>query len=192
MATTTSSPQLAARPAQLLLLGLLVGLLALPPLQAWLRWLPEQQLGGAFTQADHPVFSWRGLRDNTYQPALEKYLEQRLGFRNFLVRSRNQLLYSVFGLTRAESIVKGRNGVLFMPSYINAYLGQDRMAAADLQFRVRRLRAVQQALAKRGISFLFVLAPNKARYEPENLLPTPLRSRVASTTCLCATCRPTA
>jgi len=167
------TPPPSARLAKRLLLGLLLLLLLLPPLQAKLRWLPEPALGGAFDRAPRPVFEWAGLRDNSFQSGLEKYLEDRIGFRSFLIRSHNQLLYSAFGVTQAEGIEKGKNGVLFLPDYIRAYLGQDRMAEADIRFRVQRLRALQRDLAQRGISFLFVLAPNKARFEPENLPPHP-------------------
>jgi len=172
MASATPSPP-AARPAKRLLLLLMLLPLLLPPLQAKLQWLPEPALGGAFDMAPHPTFSWEELRTNNFQTGLEKYLEDRIGFRSFLIRSRNQLLYSAFGVTQAEGIKKGKNGVLFMPNYIRAYLGQDRMEEADLRFRVQRLKALQQDLARRGISFLFVLAPNKARFEPENLPPHP-------------------
>jgi hypothetical protein len=168
-----SAPSPTAPLAKRLLLGLLLLPLLLPPLQAKLHWLPEPALGGAFDMAPNPDLSWDDLVTNTFQTRLEKYLEDRIGFRSFLIRSRNQLLYSAFGVTQAEGIKKGKNGVLFMPNYIRAYLGQDRMEEADLRFRVQRLKSLQRDLAQRGISFLFVLAPNKARFEPENLPPHP-------------------
>lgn len=153
------------------LLALLVGLLVLPGLQAQLPALREGVLGGAYNQASRPEFSWDGLRANVYQPALEKYVEGQLGFRNLLVRLHNQLLFSGFGITQSPDILLGKNGVLFMPTYLRAYLGQDVMRPEDVRCQVLRLKMLQHDLAQHGINFLFVLAPSKARFEPENLPP---------------------
>jgi hypothetical protein len=156
-----------------LLLGMLLLFFVLPPLQAAFHWLPESKLGGAFNLAPDPELSWDELTSNSFQPALEKYLEDRIGFRNLLVRLHNQVLFSGLGITRSSEIVLGKNNVLFMPNYIGAYVGQDRMDPEAIRWSVLRLRMMQHDLAQHGISFLFVLAPSKARFEPENLPPHP-------------------
>lgn len=153
---------------------LLVSLLALvlgPALQARFHFRQEKVLNGAFTLAPHPALTWAGLRANTFQPALERYLEDRIGFRSWLIRLRNQLAFSVFRVSRSSDVVIGAHDVLFQHTYIEAYAGQKLLAAAEVRFRVRRLRAVQQALAQHGVQLLFAIAPNKARFEPENLPP---------------------
>lgn len=166
-------PKLSNMHGKRLLLGLLLLIFALPPLQAKFHWLPESKLGGAFNMAPRPDFTWDALVSNDFQPALEKYLEDRIGFRNLLVRLHNQLLFSGLGITRSSEIVLGKNNVLFMPPYIRAYLGQDRVDPEEMRLGALRLQMMQYDLAQRGISFLFVLAPSKARFEPENLPPHP-------------------
>lgn len=156
-----------------LLLGVLLLLFVLPPIQAKFHWLPESKLGGAFNMAPHPKFSWDELTSNNFQTTLEKYLEDRIGFRNLFVRLHNQILFSGLGITRSSEIVLGKNNVLFMPTYIRAYLGQDRVDPELVRLGVLRLRMMQHDLAQHGTSFLFVLAPSKARFEPENLPPHP-------------------
>jgi hypothetical protein len=147
----------------------LLAMLLVPTIQGHLHFSKEAGLNGAITPAPRPEFSWFSLRDNIYQPALEQYLTENLGFRPYLVRFRNQLLYSLFRVAKSHDIVVGQRQVLFQPAPIASYLGKDRLPAAEIRFRVRRLRAVQRALARRGVQLLFVLAPNKARYQPEDL-----------------------
>ena len=152
-----------------LLLVFLLAMLVLPSIQGCFRFSKEAGLNGSFVPAPYPVITWADLRDNTYQPALEQYLAEQLGFRPYLVRFRNQLLYSLFRVAKSHDIVVGLRQVLFQPAPIGSYLGHDRLPAAEIRFRVRRLRAVQRALGRRGVQLLFVLAPNKARYQPEDL-----------------------
>ncbi|UOQ75556.1 hypothetical protein MUN84_12745 [Hymenobacter sp. 5516J-16] len=82
-------------------------------------------------------------------------------------------MFRVAGLT---DLTVGEHEVLFQPGPIATYAGQDLLDEAEVRFRVRRLRIVQQELARRGVKLLFVLAPNKARFQPEDL---PLRLRPA-------------
>jgi len=152
-----------------LLLGLLVLILVLPGIQARTQLLPEKPLVGAYTPADHPDFTWAGFLDNSYAPALERYVEDRIGFRSLLIRLRNQLSFSLFQVARSSDIVVGQHEVLFQPSPIRSYRGKDLMEPREVRFQVRQLRIVQRDFAQRGITLLYALAPNKARLQPEYL-----------------------
>jgi hypothetical protein len=160
-----------------LLFGALLALLLLPAIQAKTHFYADGELAGAFTQTAHPDFTWAELRNNTYQPALERYIEDRIGFRTTVIRLRNQLSFSLFRVARLSDVVVGEHEVLFQPGAIAAYAGHNLLDKDEIRLRVRRLRIVQQELAKRGIQLLFVLAPNKARFQPEylpaHLLPAP-------------------
>lgn len=151
-----------------LLFGSLLLLLLLPPLQARLQWATVAPLGGYFDHPARPEFSWDGLWLNTYQPELAAYVEDRLGFRSWLLRLRNQLAYSVFGQSTAGTVVIGEDDMLYQPVSIEAYLGHD-YAGAEMVHRVRRLRVVQDSLRAHGTQLLFVLAPGKARILPRQL-----------------------
>ena len=154
--------------------GFLLLLLLLPALQAKLGWINDMPLDGVFEVAPHPELSAAGLRDNSYQPALEQYLEDRIGFRGLLIRLRNQLGYSVFDESRAASLAVGRDKHLFGWDYINAYLGRSFVGEDVVRFNVRRLRSVQDSLARHGVPLVFVIAPSKVTFMPENL---PWRAR---------------
>lgn len=159
------------------LLAFLLALVLVPVLQAALHFCQEKQLNGAFTVEPHPDFTWKSLRDNEFQPKLERYLEDRMGFRPSLVRLRNQISYSLFRAVRSSDLLVGDHEVLFQPGPpLETYQGHDLLAEAEVRFRVARVRAVQRELAKRGIQLVFVLAPGKSRFQPEDL---PARLRAA-------------
>src|SRR5690349_14354700 len=88
-------------------------LLLVPGLQAKFQWLAETPLAGAYVQAPHPEFSVQSLLAGTYQPQLEQYLEDRIGFRSGLIRLRNQLSFSLLRVARSSDLVIGRHDVLF-------------------------------------------------------------------------------
>ena len=144
-------------------------LLAAPALQAKWHWLPESSLSGLYEVAPRAEFSLAGLTNSTFQPALEHYLEDRLGFRSWLIRLRNQLGYSVFHESWANHIVVGRHKNLFPPEDLEAYVGADYVGDRQVQFDAHLARAVQDTLARRGVQLVYVLAPGKASLMPENM-----------------------
>ena len=151
-----------------LLLVLLLLLLG-PGLQAKFHWFDDGGLAGAYQISPHPTFSLDEVLAGRYQPQLERYLEDRLGFRPWLIRLRNQISFSLLGVVRSSDLVVGRDEVLFQPGVVSSYVGEDFLGDDEIRYRVRRMRAVERALAQRGIPFLFVMAPNKARFMPEAL-----------------------
>ncbi len=152
-----------------LLLGVLLLLLVLPALQAKFRFVAVRPLGGYEAPLTPPEFSREGLLDNTYQPAIEHYTEGHLGFREWLIRLRNQWCFSLLGKITEPTIGMGRNQQLYQFAAINAYLGRDFLGDEEIAFRVRRLRRLQDTLRAHGTQLLVVLAPGKARILPEFL-----------------------
>lgn len=155
--------------AKWLALALPIALLLLPAIEAQRHWLADAGLNGAYIATARPELSWDAVRAGTYQPALEQYATEQLGFRGFLIRLRNQLAFSLFQSARSTDIIVGRHQVLFQPGPVAAYGGGGLLPAAQVRWRVQRLRAVQRELARRGVQLLLVLAPSKARFQPEDL-----------------------
>lgn len=151
------------------LLVLLLAIVFIPVIQTNFLFFKEKPLKGVYAPAPTPTFTWAGLRGNTYQDSLEHSLEDRLGFRPYLIRLRNQLAFSLFNVVHLTSVEVGQQGVLFETLQIQSYAGQDRLAEDVVQTRVRRLKTVQRDLARHGVQLLFVMAPNKARFQPEDL-----------------------
>lgn len=153
-----------------LLVGLLLALLVLPAVQARLGLVEVTPFAGNNAPPPpRPELSWAGLLDNSFQQGMEQYIDSRLGFREWFIRLRNQLTYSLFGESKASGIWVGRNGVLFEPPPVQAYVGEDAVSDAEVQRHVRRFRVVQDSLARRGKLLVYVAAPSKASFMPENL-----------------------
>lgn len=154
--------------------GALLLLLLLPAIQTWLniKIFRTSPLAGYAEPAPRPTLTWQSLRDNTYQPALERYLTEHIGFHDLLIRPRNQLAYSLFEQTRAHGVIMGQDKTLFEKDPILGYLGLDTVPSEEVRANVQRFRVVQDTLARRGKLLVFVIAPSKAAIYPE-LLPAP-------------------
>lgn len=141
-------------------------LLLLPSLQARFEWFDMEKLGGytGTEPAPHPTFSWEALLDNSYQTNLEHYLEDRVGFREGMIRLRNQVAYSLLKVSKANKVLVGDDNVLLDETAIRAYLGQNFVGEKKIQTDVRKFKAVQDTLARRGILLVFAIAPDKANY----------------------------
>ena len=152
------------------LLRLLLLLLVLPAVQAKWHLVAVRPLSGYDqTKNGHPVFSWAALWNNAFQEQLERYLTDNLGFREWAIRGRNQLDYSLFGVLHAVDVIEGRRQVLFQRSPLGSYLGTDYLGAEGIAQHTQRVRDVQDSLARHGVQFLFVLAPGKPSFQPEDL-----------------------
>lgn len=151
------------------LFAFLLLLLAIPSIQAKFHLLTERQLAGAYVQSEHPDFSLETLLDNSYQPKLEQYLEDRIGFRTWLISLRNQVSFSLWRVARSTDLIIGRDDILFRPIEIDAYRGLDYVGEEETRYRIKRMRIVQDDLTQRGIGFLFVMAPNKPRFQSADL-----------------------
>ena len=150
------------------LFGGLMLLWLLPAIQAGLYMkVFRGQPPGYETTLPRPAFSAAGLWTSSYQPALEAFATQHIGFRKWLMRARNQLAFSVFDEPHPPVVV-GSQSVLFEEEPLRAALGLDRaLAPAEIRARVQCLRALQDTLARRGKLLLFVIAPSKASLYPE-------------------------
>ncbi len=90
------------------------------------------------------------------------------------VRMRNQFLYSALGVSGAPDIVVGREKRLFEKYYINEFCA--RGAAPDpaaVDAWASRLRAIQDAVAAKGKTFVYLITPSKAaiysRFLPQKI-----------------------
>lgn len=165
MASSSPSPYLRWLPRLMLAVGLL------PAVQTALnmKFLRPTQVG--FDAAlPRPALSWHTWWEGSLQPALEAYAAQRIGLREWLVKPRNQLLYSGFQETTNTQVLRGKHGMLFEAGVVQGALGRvPQVDEARVTAQVHALRAVQDTLARRGKLLVYVMAPNKAALYPENL-----------------------
>lgn len=158
-----------ARRKKQLLLAALMLVLFLPFVQKYFPFVKERQLKGAYVDHPKPRIALAAWFDGSYQEGYEAWLDDDFGFRHSLVRLHNQLVYSCFNQASGFGIVAGKDGYLFEEDYIKAHLGQDFIGDAAVQNTVRKIRAIQDTLAKKNITFFVVLAPGKATYLEEKI-----------------------
>ena len=104
--------------------------------------------------------------DGEFASRLNAWFDDRVGFRDLFIRSKNQIDYSLFRTSR--KVYVGRDGWLFDrdPADPLAYLTPAQMAALEQSFV-----SLADMLAKRGIRLIVVGYPNKLRLYPEMAAP---------------------
>ncbi|MFI5150811.1 MAG: hypothetical protein ACHQRM_13835 [Bacteroidia bacterium] len=155
-----------------LLLFLLLGVMLLPAVQNRLHLISEKKLEGAVIPATDTILNSDTWFDGSYARAHEKYLNDQFGFRNSMIRLRNEIYYRAYSRVFAKDVVMGKSGFLYELYYLEAHAGLDYIGDAKLKKRFEMLKLVQDSLEKRGIRFLIAFAPGKASYYPE-YIPAP-------------------
>lgn len=127
-----------------------------------------KKLDGDFVLAEKPAFEWTDWFDGSFQMAYDKYLEDHIGFRDFLVRLTNQIDYTFFRIPHAEGVVIGKNDQLIEADYIRAYTGEDFIGEKYIDEKIRKLKFIQAYLKKeKNIDLVLVFEPGKASFYPE-------------------------
>ncbi|WP_297096130.1 hypothetical protein [uncultured Draconibacterium sp.] len=144
-----------------------VFVLILPLIQAKVDVFHEEPLHGGVIIAQKPEYSTSGWFSGEYQSNMEKFINDNIGFRPFLVRLHNQIQFSLFKQASAKGVVVGKDNYLFEQAYIDAYHGQYFNGRADLVKKVEALKKLQTELENVGKTLIVVLPPGKASYCPE-------------------------
>ena len=150
-------------------------------LQNAFPFIKSAPLNGGYQNSPDIEFTFKTWFEGTYWDGESKYVNDNLGFRPDLVRMNNQLDYSLFRKIRVGWKLLGDDSCLFQDTYIYSYLGRDFDGYSNILEKVRKLKAIQDTLAKTGKSFIFAYAPSKAYYYPEHF-PKELKDTVRCTT----------
>jgi len=128
---------------------------------------PVIDLMGAIVPAEDTVLTTNGWLSGNFQNKKEKYHNENFGFRTLGVRINNQIAFSLFSKTKAHGVEVGRNDYLYEKEYIEAYLGQNFVGDSAINERLRKLKFLQDTLAKMGKTMILVYAAGKGSYYPE-------------------------
>ena len=155
--------------------------LFLPTLQHSLNIVPSTILSGEEEAPTRNKWSVTGWLDGSFQEQYGKRRDARLGLRSHMVKTYNQLHYSLFHRvvsTKGTNVVIGKENWLYEKVYIDKLHRPARDDGTLIDSRVRGLRTLQDQLEERGISFVYIIAPSKAEvypeYIPDKLLKKPL------------------
>lgn len=162
-----------------LCLGLIV--LLLPTAQTMFSLFPLKPLHGAVERATFPNFTFSSFLSGHFQEQTELWMAQEFGFRPWLVRTDNQINYSLFSETSTNSegsrVIVGRNNQLFEKEYIDSLNGARIPSTSTLRKGVTRTAQLQSQLKNKGIGFVVLVSPNKARFHKSDI---PLRFLAAN------------
>src|ERR1700730_9306912 len=100
----------------------------------------------------------------------ENYVNDRFGLRDELVHLNSLIRFSL-GLSSTKNVVIGKDGWLFYTAdkLMEQHTGADIFNPVDLENWVRQMEADRDWLARRGIAFYIVIAPDKNTIYPEKL-----------------------
>jgi hypothetical protein len=139
--------------------------LALPLVQMSTGWPPDAALAGVEVAVQPPEPAVAAWWAGGYQSAFDSWLDQCIGLRGVMVKTANQMSYTLFGELaegKGTRVVPGRQGYFYEQSYVDAFHKASRHSAEELDAAVGQVRQLQDRLEAAGIAFLLVIAPSKA------------------------------
>jgi len=149
-------------------LGIIIALgLLFPMLQSKFTFFEEEKLEGVTTVTEKPIFSKENYFNLSWQENYNAFLNDNFGFRTQFVKGYNQVLYDVFNTAKAPGVVVGKDGELFIESYINEYIGRNFIGKSKIVENVLKIKQLQDSLKSRGKDLIVIFAPGKASYYPE-------------------------
>lgn len=142
----------------------IVGALLIPLVQYKFNVLNEEPLSGEYKKqnVELPVLSLNNLRNGSFQSSMDRFWQNELGCRNWLIRINNQLNYSVFDQANANGTIVCGENVLITEGDIKSYLGSDFVGKEKMDEMLDKAKFISDSLRKNGIPFVFMVAPSKA------------------------------
>ena len=145
--------------------------------QGFTHWIPAKPLSGFYDAKSRVKLSMDTWMDGSFQDYLTDYARVHTGFREFLIRSYNQLCYWCFDKISNDNVVCGKNKELYMTMYLDDISGKrvkeffetEERAKAVARDNVKETLRLIDTLHQHHTDFLFVFAPSKVYTDQENL-----------------------
>lgn len=124
-----------------------------------------------------PPIRWdrQSLQKGETFRAIDKWYDIHVGLRNFWVRLDNQATFSLFyevpPHVANSPVVVSEHEWLFEPQYIRNSIRPRDISDARMRAYAKQIRAIQDKLARYGVPFYLIVAPNKAEVYPEHVPP---------------------
>jgi len=118
-----------------------------------------------------PAWHWDKLSIEAYPSAYERYFNDHFGCRDRLIRWHHYLKAIIFHVSPVEKVLIGREGWLYFTEHdmVKDFLGQVPYNEQELLGIKDNLQARQEILARLGMKYLLVIAPDKHSIYPEYL-----------------------
>jgi hypothetical protein len=126
-----------------------------------------------------PAWSWTLQGMAAWPSAFQGYFEDHFMLRNRLIDWRSSLLWNALGTSSTDQVITGKDGWLFYAADggLDDWTQTEPFTRDELEGWRETLVRRRAFLAKRGIPFLFVIAPDKQMIYPEYMPDTLRRLR---------------
>ena len=118
--------------------------------------------------AQKPKLSLKGKPNWSYLSQLADWVGDHFWLRQELITGRNGLA-GLAGSSAVEDVILGRDGWLYYAPTLGDYTGTAALSEAELAAAAANLGLMAEYCRDRGLSFLFVPAPNKNSLYPEHM-----------------------
>jgi alginate O-acetyltransferase complex protein AlgJ len=118
-----------------------------------------------------PFPKLNSIREIKFLPTMfDKYVNDRFGLRRQLVHLNSLMRYQL-GVSSTKEVVIGKDGWLFYTAdkLMEQHTGADVFTPVELESWVKQMEADRDWLARRGIAFYILIAPDKNTIYPEKL-----------------------
>lgn len=150
--------------------------LCVPYAQFKLKLFEEKPLYGDVQVAKSPTNNWDDYWNGVLQEKINLYINDNIGFRNFLVRLNNQIKFSFFNKPSARGVIIGKSNYLYEGSYIENYFGTNTQPANEIKIKMQKALMVQKQLEAKGKKLILIFAPGKGsifpQYIPDKMMTT--------------------
>ena len=121
--------------------------------------------------AELPALDLKAKTLTTFPSRFEAYFNDHFGYRNLFIRRYNRIMKKYFAKSPVPNVLIGKNNWLFytFSNLIDDFVGADPFTQSELETWRSNLEHKRDWLAKHGIRYLFVVAPNKQTIYPEYL-----------------------
>ncbi len=160
-----------------LLFGLLMLFLFSFMIQEHLKPFQTQPLMGFFLEPDKPKFRWEWYKNGYFQQKVEKYIANKYGFREPIIRLYHQYCWDLYGKEYVSYIYSGKDRWLYYDHNIKDYYGTEMYewfpdvedARQGYEQEVRLMNKVRDILADYDVTLMTFIAPSKSIVYPEYL-----------------------
>ncbi len=148
---------------------IIVILFFLPLAQMKYKVFEEIKLAGVEYDAKKPELSWKKIFTGETQTEFEKWFAQNIGLRGWMVKTNNQLYYSLFRAASPElDVIIVKKDEFLVKRQIEDYLTiKPAKSVGELEAKIIKMKKVQNILKEKGMAFLLLLTPNKTSVYPE-------------------------
>ncbi len=119
--------------------------------------------------AQIPSLFSEGRINSEYLQELGAYFDDHYAFRNAMINADSLIQGGIFGVSNAETVIKGKNEWLYYSDTLDDYKSKARLSEKGINNAVRNISIMQAYVESKGIKFAITIAPNKNSLYGENM-----------------------